>query len=190
MEDYLKPSLNSGEFLPLMIEMARLMRPKVYMELGVRKGNTFRALAPFAEYSIAVDKERGRIPELIKAGKLKKAAFFQMSTDEFAHIWAGKAQPIDFLFIDADHEKDQVLRDFDNFSPFLKEDTGLILMHDTLPAKPELVCPEKCGTAWEAAWTIRTAKKYEGFEVLTLPGNWVGLTMVRKSKKQLYWKTE
>ncbi len=183
-------NLDSGEFLPLMIEIARLMKPKIYIELGVRKGNTFRALAPFAGYSIAVDKERGRIPEVIKAGKLKRAAFFQMKTDEFAQIWSGKPEPIDLLFIDADHEKEQVLKDFDNFSPFLKEETGLICMHDTLPANPELLRPGKCGTAWKAAWEIRTAKKYEGFEVLTLPGNWVGLTLVRKSKKQLYWKPE
>ncbi len=183
--------LNSGEFLPLMTQIARLMRPKVYIELGVRKGTTFQALAPFAKSAVAVDKERGRIPETIRKAGLRNSAFYRMTTDQFAEFWAQKADPaIDLLLIDADHHAEQVLRDFDNFSPFVRPEKGLIILHDTLPAKEELLAPEYCCTAWEAAREIRTNRKYSGFEILTIPGNWVGLSLVRKSGKQLYWKRE
>ena len=179
--------LNSGEFLQVMIEISRLMRPNVYVELGVRKGNTFKAIAPFAKKAIAVDKERGQIPELIRRNSLKNAHFYQLSTDDFSAAWAKTGEKIDLLFIDADHRKEQVLKDFDNFSPYVVEDKGLIILHDTLPCREELLRPEYCSNAWEAAWEIRSNAKYAGFEILTLPGNYVGLSMVRKSAKQLYW---
>jgi predicted O-methyltransferase YrrM len=184
----MEEKLNSGEFLPLMVQIARLMKPEIYVELGVRKGNTFRAIAPLARTAIAVDKERGRIPEMLKHSSLKHARFYQMKTDTFASIWADNPKRIDLLFIDADHHKEQVLKDFDNFSRFIRADTGLILLHDTLPAGPDLLAADRCCSAWEAAWEIRRNPRYCGFEIVTIPGKWVGLSIVRKVTKPLYWQ--
>jgi hypothetical protein len=72
----------------------------------------------------------------------------------------------------------------------VRPEKGLIILHDTLPANEELLKPEYCCTAWEAAREIRINPKYAGFEILTFPGNWVGLSLIRRSSKQLYWKKD
>jgi len=37
-----------------------------------------------------------------------------------------------------------------------------------------------CSNAWEAAYEIRTSEKYKSFEIVTLPGPWAGLSIIRK----------
>jgi predicted O-methyltransferase YrrM len=99
--------------------------------------------------------------------------------------------PIDLLFIDACHNKENVLRDFENYSKFVCEGTGLILLHDTHPISEEIAQPYLAGSAWEAAWEIRMNSKFRSnFEIVTLPGPSAGLSIIRKSKKQLCWKVE
>ena len=97
--------------------------------------------------------------------------------------------PIDFLFIDAFHEKKQVLKDFDNFSKFVREGTGIIFMHDTHPSDEKHCGSGYCYTAWQAAWHIR--KNYsENFEIVTIPFPTTGLSILRKSSKQLAWRNK
>lgn len=174
------------EFKKLLIELVELFKPKVYMELGTKKGYIFNAIASKVDKAIGVD-YAGFSSIIYKEGK---TLLFQLKTDDFARMWeATPDNEVDFLFIDACHEKNQVLRDFNNFSKFVKEGTGLIFMHDTHPIREDLLDSGYCHNANEAAWEIRTNEKYrKKFEIVTLPGPWFGLTIIRKSSKQLAWR--
>lgn len=175
----LKARFKDMEFLGILKEIIRLFDINTYMELGVRKGYTFNSVAPLVKKAIAVD--IGDMKGIIELPNVQK---IQMYTDDLAFKWN---EPIDLLFIDADHRKEQVIKDFDNFSKFVREGTGIIAMHDTHPIDKRLLSDDNCSTAWQAAWEIRRNPKYENFEIFTFPGPFAGLSLVRKSKHHLSW---
>jgi hypothetical protein len=70
-----------------------------------------------------------------------------MTTDEFFNT-AGADRTWDIIFIDASHEKTQVLKDFENSLSRLNEN-GTIIMDDINPTEPFLLSPEFCHDAWE-----------------------------------------
>ena len=114
------------EFRDLMLELVRLFEPDIYVEIGVQKGYTFNAIAPLVNKAVAVD--TGDMGGIIARPGVER---YRMRSLEFAELWKG---PIDMLFIDADHRKEAVLADFEALGPYVREGTGLILLHDTHPA--------------------------------------------------------
>lgn len=167
------------EFVDLFKELIKLLQPHTYVEIGIRKGYTFNQISPLVKRAVGIDIE---IRDSII--KLPNVELLKMTSDEASVIWE---DPIDFLFIDACHEKFQVLRDFENFYKFVREGTGIIAMHDTHPVCEELLSNDKCSNAWEAAWHIREFM-WKDFEMFTIPGPFAGLTLLRKTRKQLSWK--
>ena len=174
----LESQYKNTEFVDLFKELIKLLKPETYVELGIRKGYTFNQIAPLVKRAVGIDIEirdsiiRSPNVELIKG-----------YTDLVALEWKDS---IDFLFIDAGHKKEQVLRDFYNFSEFVREGTGIIAMHDTHPICEELLEDDRCSNAWEAAWDIRQNSS-DRFEFFTIPGPFAGLTLLRKAKKHLSW---
>lgn len=169
------------EFRNLMIEMIRLFSPETYVEIGVQRGYIFNAISPLVKRAVAVD-----IIEMLDIIERPNIEKHTMPSAQFAVTWK---DPIDMLFIDADHRKEAVLADFDALSPFVREGDGLILLHDTHPVRESLLSDRFCSNAWEAAWTIRKSRKYNrNFEIVTLPGPWAGLSIIRKAKRHLSWK--
>ena len=168
------------EFRELMLELIKLFVPHTYVEVGVQNGYTFNVLSPKVKRAVAVD--IGDMSQIIARPNVEK---LRMKSEEFATRWTG---PIDLLFIDADHRKESVLADFDNLSPFVPEGTGLILLHDTHPVTTRLLADDCCSNAWEAAWDIRKKRKYQDIEIITLPGPYAGLSIIRKAKRHLAWR--
>lgn len=168
------------EFRDLILELIRLFTLHTYVEIGVQKGYTFNRIAPRVSRAVAVDIEDMRH---ILIGQ--SIEHYRMTSDEFARQWG---DPIDMLFIDGDHRKEQVMKDFDSLSPFVREGTGLILLHDTYPVCDRLLQDDCCSNAWEAAWEIRKNRKYEDFEIVTLPGPYAGISIIRKARRHLQWK--
>jgi predicted O-methyltransferase YrrM len=150
-------------------ELARAFRPRVYVEIGAHYGDTFNLVSMHAERSIAVDPA----PRYIKTRS--GVEVFRGTSRAFAHGWA---EPIDMLFIDGDHAKDAVMADFNKIGRHVREDTGLILIHDTHPVRPELTSPEACHDSWRLP---RIIKVDYSLEFVTLPGPTCGLTIVRKT---------
>lgn len=106
-----------------------------YLELGVRDANnTFNNVACSSKEG--VDCNPASNPT------------YCMYTDEFFDT-VGKDKTWDIIFIDASHEKNQVLRDFDNALARLNEN-GTIIMDDINPTEPFLLDPTFCDNAWEA----------------------------------------
>jgi len=175
----IKPHKNM-EFRDLMAELVRLFAPNTYVEVGVQRGYTFNFIAPMVQRAVAVDIQD--MPCVIDRPNVQKHV---APSAEFAAIWHA---PIDFLFIDADHRKEAVLADFDLLSPFVRNGTGLIFLHDTHPVQDSLLSDRFCSNAWEAAWVIRKNRRYKDFEIVTLPGPWAGISIIRKADGHLSWR--
>lgn len=161
--------------------LAKVVRPKVYVELGLYQCELFNRIIPFAEKLIGVD-----ISE--DAGKYMNASakskFICASTNEFAKILLKQLLQIDLLFIDADHSKEAVSEDFRNLFPFVSPH-GLILLHDTHPGDESLISPQYCGTAYAAITEL--SQNNSEYELVTIPVS-PGLTICRKRTSQLNWK--
>lgn len=157
----------------LIVELVKLLKPHTYVELGVKHGYTFNQVSPLVEQAVGVD--RAGFKEIIKTSNVK---LYEMTTDEFAKIWKSS---IGFLFMDACHEKKQILKDFNALFPHVMPCTGIICIHDTFPIKKELAVDGYCGNAWEAAKEIRRVDYYNKFcEIVTIPGPWFGVSIIRK----------
>ena len=168
------------EFKALIIELVKLFRPAIYVEIGARFGYVFNAIAPLVRKAIAVD--------IIKMDKINKALnvyIYQMTSEQFYPYVKTWEFPIDLLFIDANHTAEAVLADFEALSPFVCPYSGLILLHDTFPVSERLLENDRCGSAWKIAKLIHEQKK--DFEIVTLPGPWAGLSIIRKVPKGHGW---
>lgn len=106
-----------------------------YLELGVRDSdNTFNHIK--CNFKEGVDINPGCSPTHC------------MTTDDF-FATVGNEKTWDIIFIDASHERDQVLRDFKNSLTRLNKN-GTIIMDDINPDEPFLLSPTYCDNAWEA----------------------------------------
>jgi predicted O-methyltransferase YrrM len=174
------------EFIELFIALARLFKPQTYVELGVKKGYTIRRMAPYVKHAIGID-----IAPLEVNPDWGNVTTIKSTTLDYAKSLAGRTPFIDMLFIDADHECGAVLNDFWAYFPYVRPGTGLILMHDTHPINQELLDPGYCHDAWIAAKQLSLRSTENQYEIVTLPGPWAGLSIVRKlGAHHLSWKTQ
>lgn len=158
--------------------IAREMKPNVYVELGICGGSTFNAVAPFSSEAYAVDIAIG-MPKAILQGEKYKP--FVMKTEEFAKKWKEDIKKeIDLIFIDADHSKEAVYNDIMNFWPYLKTDSGLMVLHDMWPPSSKYVDPGYCGDGFLVKQKIK--KELPDLEFVSLPLQY-GLGVMRKAGK-------
>ena len=168
------------EYGPILEEIIKVSQPDLYVELGTQKGTTFNRVSGLCKKSIGID-----IVMQKSVMKRSNVELFEMDSTEFIKDFTGQ---IDILFIDADHKKESVLKDFYNMAPFVKEGTGIIMFHDTYPVNEDLMKEGYCFNAWEAVDELR--KKEKDYEFFTMPGPWAGLTLCRKrGGKHLHWYT-
>jgi len=172
------------EYRNFIIELATLFQPHTYVEIGARFGYIFNEVSKYVKRAAAVD-----ITPLdniiVRIGCVE---LYQMDSQEFTKQWK---DPIDLLFIDADHREESVIRDFTLLSKFVKPHTGLILLHDTYPVNERLLKDDRCSDAWKAASRIhRSNRIFKDFEIVTLPGPWAGLSIIRKVYNKHGWMGE
>lgn len=173
-----------NEFRPIMIKIVELFNFHTYVELGIRGGYTFNSIAPLVKKAVAVEL-KGR--NLRGVYKEKNAMHLALSTDQAAEVWKEfGGDPIDFLFIDADHTYEQAKKDFNNWSKFLSP-CGIIALHDTYPPSKKL---NTYCTVWKLAREIHRSDEYKDWEIFTFPGTWVGLSLVRRATNHLHWKDD
>jgi len=161
-------------------ELASVMRPGVYVELGVHRAELFNRVLPHAGQLIGVDTDPDSVRHIHDAPNVR---FVLGTTDEFADEVRHSGLKIDMLFIDADHSRDAILKDFRNYFPAVNPH-GLILLHDTHPGDPSLIEPGWCGDAYRAVEQLQASAS--GFEMMTIPRS-PGLTLCRKRSAQLSW---
>jgi cephalosporin hydroxylase len=127
-------------------EIIRKQRPKAFLEIGTRNGGTFFVLCRLSDphaIVISLDLPGGKfgggytpfqipvIRHMRKPGQrihLLRADSHQADTKKRAEDALGECR-LDLLFIDGDHSYDGVKRDFEMYSPLVK-DGGLVVFHD------------------------------------------------------------
>ncbi|MDO9399733.1 MAG: class I SAM-dependent methyltransferase [bacterium] len=155
------------------IHLASLLRPKIYLELGLYKCELFNKMIPFAEKLIGVDISL-ESEKYIK--KLSKTEFICSDANTYAQYLKKNPIKVDLLFIDANHSKESVLNDFQNYFPFISNQ-GIILFHDTYPKNKFYTQKGYCGDCYKA---IEKLSKYtDKYEMMTIPVH-PGLTLCRK----------
>ncbi len=100
------------------VALAAVMRPAVYVELGVHKAQLFNQVIPYAGEMIGVDVDQ-RCGAYIQ--KAPTTRFWCGTTESFAAHLRDVPMEIDMLFIDADHSWRSVVRDFRDYFPFVRE---------------------------------------------------------------------
>lgn len=162
--------------------IARQMRPAVYVELGVFMGDTLNAVLPYVEgKAFACDIHKKFVPNILPQFSYRVEDYSDINTFDFASIWQDEIkQPIDLIFIDADHSKESVYKDIMNFWPFLKEDTGLMVLHDMWPPSARYVDPGYCGDGFMVKEKIK--KELPDLEFISLPLQY-GVGIMRKIGK-------
>jgi predicted O-methyltransferase YrrM len=132
--------------------------PRVVLEIGTGRGGTLFLLAQVAREDallISIDEPGGGYsfggrPEYRRRARLYQA--LARDGQEIAYIVADSHQdetrsrvldvlggkPLDILFIDGDHTREGVERDFRLYSPLVRSG-GLVAFHDIVPGPPEAV---------------------------------------------------
>jgi cephalosporin hydroxylase len=160
--------------------LAFLMKPKLYVELGIRECIVLNRIIPHAEKVIGVDIDPKAGEFMIRSSKTE---FVCSTTLAFAEQLQAEPITIDMLFIDADHAWQAILNDFWAYFPFVSAH-GLILLHDTHPKDEESMSPIFCNDGYKAIDKLLEAS--DKIEFMTLPLH-PGLTIIRKRKMQLSW---
>lgn len=166
---------------PILIQhLASWIKPVNYLEIGVRWGNTYNLVKNYAQTCHLVD------IEFLKLNYSENTVKYQMTSDKFFSVINPSIQ-FDLVFIDGDHSKEQVIKDFMNVEGRVIDD-GFVILHDTYPYNEQMLQPEFSNNCWEAALWIKENFRND-WEILTLPFN-PGLTLMKKMKgdKQLIWK--
>ncbi|MGA2237706.1 MAG: class I SAM-dependent methyltransferase [Candidatus Bathyarchaeia archaeon] len=163
------------------VHLASIVRPKLYLELGLYHCDVFNRILPYADHLIGVDKD----PTSRKwISKSRKVRFVNSTTQEFARELYNTKLKIDMLFIDADHSEKAVLDDFGGFFPFVCQH-GVVILHDTCPKNEFYIQSGYCGDAYKAI--ERLSRNATEYEMVTIPVH-PGLTLCRKRESQLPWK--
>jgi len=172
-------SLNWHE--DFIVHLADIVRPRLYVELGLYQCKLFNRIIPYAQHLIGVDIDSRSGCYMQKS---EKTHFVNSTTQEFVKNFQLSPLSIELLFIDADHSEAAVVQDFETFFPFVTPH-GLILLHDTHPGNEEQLQVGYCGTAYLAIEKL--SKQTTEFEMMTIPIS-PGLTICRKRQAQLAWQ--
>ena len=123
--------------------LRRRDRATLYVEIGVRDGESFRLVS--ADRRIGIDPERWPSMARLESGD----QFFEATSDEFfeLHADAGRGGSVDVALLDGLHELRQVLRDFDNLERFMRPD-GVVIVDDCNPQSAERASDVPIGGAW------------------------------------------
>lgn len=180
-EIYLRNEMpNMHTHVEIIDHIARWLKPERYLEIGVFQGMCIYKVQEHAKECYAVD------VTFSHRDYNSNVKLFEMSSDNFFATIPTDLK-FDMAFIDGDHNKYQVYKDFINVKDRVIDD-GFVLLHDSYPINEEMLHPHACENAWEAVRDIKIQFHRE-WEILTLPFN-PGLTIMKKMKlnKQILWK--
>jgi len=162
------------------VHLGKILKPNVYVELWLYKCELFNRMIPYSNKLIWVDLSSEPWKFMKKS---KKTSFMNMMTDDYYDIIKNSWIKIDMLFIDANHSKESVKKDFENYFN-LVSDNWIILLHDWFPKNEEYT---QAGYCWD--WYIaieELTKNKDDYEMMTIPLHpW--LTLCRKRSKHLPW---
>ncbi len=178
----------NNDVTELIVMLAKLYKPWNYLEIGTQRGYTFCKVAPYVERAWAVD--------IHIEGKVFRSAYdcFETTSDRFFKTHAQSVclshGLFDMVFIDGLHTSRQVVKDVINALKYIVVGTGLILVHDTYPITKRLEGPDRCWDAWKAIHELKLTHGTKLFEMITLPGPYYGLTLIRRVTENAHFGIE
>jgi predicted O-methyltransferase YrrM len=158
----------------LIVCLAKLYKPRRYLEIGTQRGYTFCKVAPLVEEAHAVDPV---IQRAVRA--VPNAVLHECTSDEYFESLNYYAE-FDMIFVDGVHTQEQVFNDVFHAYVRVVVGTGLVLVHDTFPITRRLERSDRCGSAWKGVDEFRESFCCMSAEVLTLPGPYYGLSIIRR----------
>ena len=169
-------------------EIAKWLLPETYLELGIESCRNISKVEKLAspDMLIGVDIRLRRNLDPIKF------KLYEMTTDNFFQKLRYKEiilPSFDLVFIDSNHESNQVFKDFWNVLSFVSEQ-GIIIVHDTYPPSSKFLSKRFCFDSWKVPIILKEyISKNENciFELCTLPSP-PGYTIIRKAKQHLSFK--
>lgn len=133
-----------------------------YLELGVFNNLNFNSINAKEKYSV----------------DMNGVALFTGTTDEyFASI--DPNTKFDIIFIDANHDYDYVLRDFNNA---IDHATQWILIHDMIPPGLKYTASARCSDSYKVLYYML---REENFEIYPMNNNF-GFTLIKLPAKKIY----
>ena len=137
-----------------------------FLELGTSNGSAYNSLEFTEKYTVDIKKPESTL------GNNKS---FEMSTDEFFE--SVDIGGFDLIFIDADHDAPQVIKDY-NSSVNLLNEGGIIVLHDCYPPSEEYCERRFCSDSYK----ILSCLIDLGYEVFYTKEDF-GLTIVFNPRK-------
>lgn len=168
-----------------LLDMAhRVVRPDVYMEIGVSNGKSL-ALARKHTIAVGMDPLTGEYGNLVFVSPENSPKLFKMTSDDFfssVDVISVMEHPcFDMAFIDGLHIFEQVLRDFINLEKYAHANS-VIFIHDCLPVNSRVAERVRQEAFWIGdVWKIIPCLKElrPDLEIITLPAQPSGLAVIR-----------
>lgn len=166
---YLK--LPGPDYKAVLGVMHRAIKPRLYVEIGVRRGDTL-ALAGPDTHLIGIDPnpQLGDFP--IEGRRLSMNV---TTSDRFFQDEKRRetARGFDLAFIDGDHDARQVQRDFNNLES-LAGKHSMIVLHDVIPmdartSTPDVQSSFHTGDAWRAMAGLVARRDMRAFTIACPP---------------------
>ncbi len=140
-------------YLSILARLHQVLQPNLYLEIGIRKGNSFR---------LAQGKAIGIDPDFdIEQGLSEGFELFRETSDAFFdnHAKLALAKSIDFAFIDGMHWFEFALRDFMNIERYAHSAT-VVVIDDIFPNHPLQASRERKTKAWTGdVWKLSICLK-------------------------------
>ncbi|MCA2011141.1 methyltransferase domain-containing protein [Cereibacter sphaeroides] len=162
-------------YLDVLAQMHALLKPRLYLEIGVRKGKSLR-LCQGDSIGIDPSADLDQPPENL--------TFFPCTSDDFFffHAQTILKKPVDFAFIDGMHLLENVYRDFANLERFMASG-GVVCIDDVLPNHPLQAKRDRCTRVWCGdVWRLISilAAKRPDLQITLLDTAPSGLLVIRK----------
>lgn len=150
----------------------KLTNCQSYLELGVEYGINITEMKNLVKICVGVDINTVNIAK-------DNIEFFQMTTDDF---FKQNTKKFDIIFVDANHNFEQVKKDFNNSLSILNK-FGIIILHDTDPINEELLDENHCYDSYKIIDYISSNPE---LNIITFPIQETGMTFVmRKNDKRI-----
>jgi glycosyltransferase involved in cell wall biosynthesis len=152
--------------------LIKLTNCQSYLELGVEYGENISEVKDLVKVCVGVD--------INSFNNKSNIEFYQMTTDDF---FTKNDKYFNIIFIDANHNFEQVRKDFDNSIRILNK-YGIIILHDTDPITNELLQIDHCHDSYKIIDYISTKTT---LNIITFPIQETGMTFVmRKGDRRIY----
>jgi hypothetical protein len=168
------------EYLTLLDRVQQTLRPRTYVEIGVRFGTSLQFALP-GTTCVGIDPAaelRYPVPRHAEVFNMKSDDFF--ATHDLREVLGGR--PVDVAFIDGMHWFEYALRDFANVEAACSRGS-VVFIHDCYPIDAESAARERStklwsGDVWKTILALRELRP--DLDVITLDAKPTGRAMVTR----------